>query len=251
MLRRGATSQCPNSGMATGTQCTGPSILSSAMPLNVAALFHVIFFSASELFHLSKTSLQVSEGKSLERSLDHPTLDPENWVLPQDCCTKSPCNFNTEMFVLKVGNPCPTLGQLLASRILYALVVGEKQHEIARARFRTQSCSKVGQILVSCSQTPHPGMQRSLPACWDTKDAQPDFMRWQVSFNQNPARECKLPRLAFTMHSIASCSLNCYASKPDLALLMTATAQEDCEYRLRLRCLMAPSTTSLPHSSRA
>ena len=50
------------------------------------------------------------------------------------------------MFVSEVGNPCPTLGQLLASRILYALLVGEKQHEIARARFRTQSCSNVGQF---------------------------------------------------------------------------------------------------------
>ena len=45
--------------------------------------------------------------------------------------------------------PCPTLGQLLASRILYALLVGEKQHEIARARFCTQSCSKVGQLLTN------------------------------------------------------------------------------------------------------
>ena len=50
------------------------------------------------------------------------------WVLPEDYCNKDPCNFNTEMFVSKVGigNPCPTLGQLLASRILYALLVGEK-----------------------------------------------------------------------------------------------------------------------------
>ena len=29
------------------------------------------------------------------------------------------------MFVSKVGTSCPTLGQLLASRILYALLVGE------------------------------------------------------------------------------------------------------------------------------
>ena len=38
-------------------------------------------------------------------------------MLPGDYCKKDPCNFNTEVFVLKVGNPCPTLGQLLASRI--------------------------------------------------------------------------------------------------------------------------------------
>ena len=48
--------------------------------------------------------------------------------------------------MLKVGNPCPTLGQLLANRILYALLVEERQHEIARARFCTQSCSEVGQL---------------------------------------------------------------------------------------------------------
>ena len=49
------------------------------------------------------------------------------WVLPEDLCKKDPCNFNTEMFVSKVGNPCPALGlDDLASRILYALLVGEK-----------------------------------------------------------------------------------------------------------------------------
>ena len=77
---------------------------------------------------------------------------------------KDPCNLNSEMFVLKVGNPCPTLGQLLASRILYALLVGEKQYEIAQARFCTRSCSKVGQLLVNSSPTPHPmGSCRGLP----------------------------------------------------------------------------------------
>ena len=45
----------------------------------------------------------------------------------------------------------PILFQLLASRILYALLVAEKQYEIARASFFTQSCSKVGQLLVSSS----------------------------------------------------------------------------------------------------
>ena len=75
-------------------------------------------------------------------------------MLPKDLCKKHPCNFNS----------CPTLGQLLASRILYTLLVGEKQHEIARARFCTQSCSKVGQLLVNSSPTPHPtGSCRGLP----------------------------------------------------------------------------------------
>ena len=47
------------------------------------------------------------------------------WALPADLCNKDPCNFNTEIFVSKVGNPCPTLDQLPASRILYTLLVGE------------------------------------------------------------------------------------------------------------------------------
>ena len=84
------------------------------------------------------------------------------WVLPEHYCKKDPCNFNTEMFVSK--KPCPSLGQLLANRILYALVVGEKQHEIAGARFCTQSCSKVDQLLGKSSPTPHPmGSCRGLP----------------------------------------------------------------------------------------
>ena len=58
--------------------------------------------------------------------------------------------------VKKVGNTCPSLDKLLASRILYVLLVGEKQHEIARARFCTQSCSKVVQLLVNSSPTLHP-----------------------------------------------------------------------------------------------
>ena len=63
-----------------------------------------------------------------------------------------------------LANPCPTLGQLLASRILYALLVGRKQSEIARARFCTQSCSQVGQLLVNSSPTSHPvGSFRGLP----------------------------------------------------------------------------------------
>ena len=64
-----------------------------------------------------------------------------SWVLPEDYHNKDPCKFNTDMFLSKVGNSCPTLGRLLASRILYALLVGEKQHEIARARFCTYRVS--------------------------------------------------------------------------------------------------------------
>ena len=44
------------------------------------------------------------------------------------------------------------------------LLLGEKQYEIAQARFCTQSCSKVGQLLVNSSPTPHPmGSCRGLP----------------------------------------------------------------------------------------
>ena len=82
--------------------------------------------------------------------------DWATWVLPEDYCKKDPFNFNAETFVSKVGNLCPTLGQLLARPILYVLLVGEKQHEIARARFCTQSCSKIGQLLVNSIPTPHP-----------------------------------------------------------------------------------------------
>ena len=66
--------------------------------------------------------------------------------------------------VSTVGNPCATVGQLPARRILYALLVGEKQYEIATARFCTQSCLKVSQLLVNSSATPHPmGSCRGLP----------------------------------------------------------------------------------------
>ena len=96
---------------------------------------------------LHKVPLEGATGACLPSS--------RNWVLPEDYCKKDPCNLNTEMFVSEIGNPCPTLDQLLASRILYALLVGEKQHKIAMARFCTQSCSEVGQLLVNSSPTPH------------------------------------------------------------------------------------------------
>ena len=76
-----------------------------------------------------------------------------------------PLQFNTEMFVSKVGNPCPRLGQLLACRILYALLAGEKQYEIAKARFCSQSCSKVCQLLANSSTTPHPKGSCRHPPC--------------------------------------------------------------------------------------
>ena len=71
--------------------------------------------------------------------------------LAEKLCKKDPCNFNTEMFGFKVGNPCPTLRQLLASWILYVLLVGEKRYEISRQDLDSQSCSKVGQLLVNSS----------------------------------------------------------------------------------------------------
>ena len=82
------------------------------------------------------------------------------------------------MFVSKVGSPCPSLGQLLASRILYALLVGEKQRELAKARFCAQSCSKVGQLLVNSLPTPHPmGNCKGLPCSGPL--ATPDT--WQMA----------------------------------------------------------------------
>ena len=111
-----------------------------------------------------------------------PEIAAFHWVLPEDYCKKDPCNFNAEMFVSKVGNPCPTLGQLLASRILYALFAGEKPDEIARARFCTQNCSKVGQLLVNSSPTPPPvGRCKGLPC--SSPLATPDFSA-QIRFAQ-------------------------------------------------------------------
>ena len=80
------------------------------------------------------------------------------WVLPEDYCKKDPCNFNTEMFMSKVGNPCPTLGQLLAGRILYAILVGEEQHEMGRQDF----VHRVAQKLANSWSTP-----RQLPTPWE------------------------------------------------------------------------------------
>ena len=79
-------------------------------------------------------------------------------VLPEDYCKKDPCNFSTEVFVSWVGNPCQTIYWSASSEpdFVLSFSVGEKQHEIARARLCTQSCLKVGQLLVTSSPTPHP-----------------------------------------------------------------------------------------------
>ena len=71
---------------------------------------------------------------------------------------KTPAISTRKCLYQKLANPCPILGQLLASQILYKLLVGEnigrrKQYEIAQARFCTQSCSKVGQLLVNSLPT--------------------------------------------------------------------------------------------------
>ena len=100
------------------------------------------------------------------------SVDQKTWSSEQrffGCCQrttarKTPAISTRKCSCQKLANRCPTLGQLLASRILYALLVGEKQNEITKARFCTQSCSKVGQLLVNSSPTPHPmGSCRGLP----------------------------------------------------------------------------------------
>ena len=74
---------------------------------------------------------------------------------PEDYCEKDPCSTR-KCSCQKLANPCPTLGQLLASRVLYALLVEEKQHESARARFCTQSCSKLVNSLSTPRHLPIP-----------------------------------------------------------------------------------------------
>ena len=74
-----------------------------------------------------------------------------NWVLPEDYCKKDPCNFNTEMFVSKVGNPCPTLGQVLASRILHTLLIADSMKLPGQ-----DLVHRVAQLLVNSSPIPLP-----------------------------------------------------------------------------------------------
>ena len=80
-------------------------------------------------------------------------------MLPEDYCKKGPCNFNTVMFVSKVGNPCPTLGARSTSRqpvFWYALLVGEKQHENRQGKTLYTEALKTWSTLGHSSPTPHP-----------------------------------------------------------------------------------------------
>ena len=75
--------------------------------------------SPKDLGSSSKTLCEVS------RVSDKHVWNVPTWVLPEDYCKKDPCNFNTEMFVSKVGQPMsgswstssqPDLVQALARR---------------------------------------------------------------------------------------------------------------------------------------
>ena len=89
------------------------------------------------------------------------------------CCQrttarKTPAISTQRCSCQKLAHPCPTLGQLLDTPFCTCFWSEKKQHEIARARFCTQSCSKVGQLLVHSSPTPHPmescsGLPRNSP----------------------------------------------------------------------------------------
>ena len=70
-----------------------------------------------------------------------------------------------------VSDSCPTC------QPYFVRALGrEKQHEIAKARFCTQTCSKVGQLLVNLSLTPYPmGSCRGLP--FSSPLATPDSSR--------------------------------------------------------------------------
>ena len=130
-----------------------------------------------------------------------------NWVLPEDYCKKDLGNFNTELFVSTVGSPCPTLGQLLASRILYALMVGEKQYEIAQARFCTQSCSKVRQLLVNSLRTPHPmGSCRGLPC--NCPLAKPDPVLLFLGLFENAKENLKNTKDFLTLRTLKTLEIS-------------------------------------------
>ena len=99
----------------------------------------------------------------------HPNLHSPSWVgrnlgVARGLLQEKPCNFNTEMFVSKVGQPCPTFGQLLASRILYALLVGKKQHDRQGKILYTELLKSWSNSWSNPCQPPHPmGSCRGLP----------------------------------------------------------------------------------------
>ena len=84
----------------------------------------------------------------------------------------------------------PTLA--LVHGWLFPVLVGEKQYEIAQARFCTQSCSKVGQLLVNSSPTPHPmGSCRGLPC--SSPLATPDQLALGTKSSTPPPQNPKYP----------------------------------------------------------
>ena len=74
------------------------------------------------------------------------------------------------MFVSKVGNPCPTLGQLLVSRILYALLVGENSTKSPGQDF----VHRVAQKLANSWSIP-----RQLPTPWEVAQVFLAIVLWQ------------------------------------------------------------------------
>ena len=95
------------------------------------------------------------------------------WVLPEDLCKKDPCNFSTGMFVSKVGNPCPTLGQLLASRILHTLLVGKTARNPQSTILYTELL-KSWPTLKDANSPPHGKLQRS-SLQWSSCNTQKGF----------------------------------------------------------------------------
>ena len=104
--------------------------------------------------------LRDSQDFSTLRRLDGPAI----WVLPEDYCKKDSCNFNTEMFVSKVGQPMSNSWSTSSRPDFVHSLARRKTARNRQARFCTQSCSKVGQLLVNSLPTSHPmGSCRGLP----------------------------------------------------------------------------------------
>ena len=148
----------------------------------------------------------------------------ENWVLPEDYCKKDPCNFNTETFVSKVGKPCPTLGQFLASRICTHSWVWENQYEIAQARFCTQSCS---QKLANSWST-----SRQLPTPWEVAGVFLAIVLWQFprkwtllldgQNRQSPIASVQRTRSTLASHSAAPRGANVKRMNANRAMRIAA-----------------------------